>query len=87
MHDVGRIRREFGYDIWITAVITDAIMQRGPQVTYEAVRDFLTPEVKGTGRICLWAPGEAAGIPVASYEALYTAVRNLVAIADEDGGG
>jgi hypothetical protein len=31
----------------------------------------------GPGRICLWAPGEAAGIPVASYEALYAAAKEF----------
>jgi hypothetical protein len=77
VHDVGRVRREVGHDIWITAVIAETIMQRGPTAVYAAVRDFLTPEVKGSGRICLWAPGEAAGIPVASYEALYAAVKEF----------
>jgi hypothetical protein len=77
VNDVGRIRRELGYDIWITAVIADTILLRGPEATHAAVRDFLTPEVKGSGRICLWAPGEAAGIPVASYEALYAATKEF----------
>lgn len=77
INDVGRIRRELGYDIWITAVIADTIMQQGPEATHAAVRDFLTPEVKGSGRICLWAPGEVAGIPVASYEALYAAAKEF----------
>lgn len=48
LNDVGRIRREFGQDIWITAVIADTILLRGPKATYDAVRDFLTPEVKGS---------------------------------------
>ena len=42
----------------------------GGRAMHAAVREFLAPEVMGPGRICLWAPGEAAGIPVASDEAL-----------------
>jgi hypothetical protein len=77
VNDVARIRRDLGYDIWITAVIADTILLRGPEATRAAVLDFLTSEVMGAGRLCLWAPGEAAGIPMASYEALYAATKEF----------
>jgi hypothetical protein len=77
LNDVGRVRRELGYDIWIVAVIADSILQQGPNATREAVRKFLTPEVKGSGRLSLWIPGEVAGIPPASYQAMYEAVKEF----------
>jgi hypothetical protein len=77
LNDVGRIRRELGYDLWVAAVIADSILQQGPEATREAVRDFLTPEVKGAGRLSLWMPGEVSGIPTASYQALYEAVKEF----------
>lgn len=75
LNDVGRVRSEIGGDVWITAVISDAILRKTPEVVYQAVRDFLTDEVKGRGRISLWAPGEVTGISIESYRALYAAVR------------
>lgn len=77
LNDIGRVRREVGYDVWITAVLADTIFQRDPKATHAAVKELLTPEVKGRGRICLWVAGEAAGIPVASYEAFYAAVKEF----------
>ena len=77
LNDVGRIRRELGQDVWIAAVIADSILLQGPEATREAVRDFLTPEVKGTGRLSIWIPGEVSGIPPASYQALYQAVKEF----------
>ena len=58
-------------------MIADSILQEGPEATREAVRKFLTPEVKGKGRISIWMPGEVAGIPHASYQALYEAVKEF----------
>ncbi len=77
LNDIGRIRRELGQHVWITAVIADTIYQGGPEATRAAVKEFLTPEVMGSGRICIWVAGEAAGIPVASYKAVYEAVKEF----------
>jgi hypothetical protein len=77
LNDVGRIRRELGYDVWVAAVVADSILQQGPDATREAVREFLTPEVKGPGRLSIWIPGEVTGIPPSSYHALYETVKEF----------
>lgn len=75
INDVGRVRRDVGDEVWITAVISDSILCTTPEAIREAVRDFFTPEVKGHGRLSLWVPGEVTGIPMENYRALYLAVR------------
>ena len=77
VNDVAKVRRELGYDVWIEAVVADSILCQGPDATRHAVREFLTPEVKGSGRLQIWVPGEVQGIPRASYEALYQAVKDF----------
>ena len=74
LNDIGRVRRELGYDITIVAVISDTILASTPQAIHTAVKDFLTPEVKGKGRLQIWMAGEVTGIPVENYRALYEAV-------------
>ena len=75
LNDVARVRRELGQEVWIIAVIADTILSTTPQAVRQAVQDFLTPEVKGRGRLSLWVPGEVTGIPAENYQALYQAVR------------
>jgi hypothetical protein len=76
LNDVARVRREMGQDVWIVAVIADTILCTTPAAIRQAVRDFLTPEVKGAGRLSVWVPGEVTGIPAENYRALYQAVRD-----------
>lgn len=75
INNVARVRREVGHDVWIVAVISDAILRTTPDAIRQATRDFLTPEVKGRGRLSLWVPGEVTGIPVENYRAVYEAAR------------
>ncbi len=75
LNDVGRVRREIGDEVWVTAVISDSILNSTPAAIRQAARDFFTAEVKGRGRLSLWAPGEVTGIPTENYRALYEAVR------------
>ena len=75
VNDVGRVRRELGQEVSIVAVMADTILRTTPEAIRKAARDFFTPEVKGTGRLSLWVPGEVTGIPVENYRALYAAVR------------
>lgn len=76
LNDVGRIRKELGYETWITAGIADAIIFQGPpDKIRQTVRDFLTPDVKGKGRLSIWIAGEARHIPSEHYLALYEAVK------------
>ena len=75
LNDVAKVRRELGYDIWIEAVISDNILRTTPEKIRQAAKEFFTPEVKGKGRLSLWAPGEVTEIPVENYLALYEAVK------------
>jgi hypothetical protein len=75
INDVGRVRREIGHEVWIQAVISDAILRTTPAAIRQAARDFFTAEVKGRGRLSLWVAGEVTGISPENYGALYEAVR------------
>jgi hypothetical protein len=75
LNDVERVRRELGYDVWIVTVIEDTILRTTPAAIRKAVQEFLTPAIKGQGRLSIWVPGEVMGIPVENYRALYAAVR------------
>lgn len=73
--DIGRVRRELGYDIRIVAVIGDWILRTTPEAIRAAVKDLLAPEVKGAGRLTLWLAGEVTEIPLENHRAAYEAVR------------
>jgi hypothetical protein len=73
--DIARVRRELGHHIRIVAVITDAILRTTPEAVRRAVKEFLTPDVKGQGRLSIWVAGEVTEIPVDNYRALYETVR------------
>ena len=76
LNNVARIRKELGYETWITAVIADEIITQGPpEKIRQTVKEFLSPEVKGKGRLSIWVPGEARGIPQSHYLAVYEAVK------------
>lgn len=75
LNDVARIRCEVGHDVWIVAVISDSILSTTPEKIRQAVKDFLSPEVKGKGRLSIWAAGEVFGIPYENYRVLYEAVK------------
>lgn len=75
LNDVARIRRDVGHDVWMVAVIADTILRTTPDAIRQAVRDFFTADVKGKGRLSLWAPGEVSEIPVENYRTLFAAVR------------
>ncbi|MDD5676730.1 MAG: uroporphyrinogen decarboxylase family protein [Kiritimatiellae bacterium] len=75
INDVGKVRREIGYEVWIKAVISDSILRTTPDAIRQAAKDFFTPEVKGKGRLSLWVAGEVTGIPAENYRTLYAAVR------------
>jgi hypothetical protein len=73
--DIARVRRELGYDIRVVAVIGDWILRTTPEAVRAAVKDFLTPEVKGRGRLTIWVAGEVTEIPLENHRAVYEAVR------------
>ena len=75
INDIARVRRELGYDIRIVAVIADAILRTTPDAVRRAVKEMLTPEVKGPGRLSIWVAGEVTEIPLDNYRSLYEAVR------------
>lgn len=75
LNDVAKVRREIGHDVWIDAVISDSILRTTPAAIRQAVKDFLSPEVKGKGRLSIWVPGEVFGIPHDNYLALYDSVK------------
>jgi uroporphyrinogen-III decarboxylase len=74
-NDIAKVRRELGYEVAIVAILADQIVAAGPDAIWQTVREFLTPEVKGPGQLSIWVPGEARGIPIENYRALYEAVK------------
>ncbi|MDD5705343.1 MAG: uroporphyrinogen decarboxylase family protein [Kiritimatiellae bacterium] len=76
LNDVARVRKDIGYETWITAIVAASILADGPPDRIrKAVKDFLTPEVKGQGRLAVWVSAESRHVPPEHYLALYEAVK------------
>ena len=73
---LARVRKDIGYETWITAIVAASILADGPPDRIrQAVKDFLTPEVKGKGRLAVWVSAESRHVPPEHYLALYHAVK------------
>lgn len=76
--DIARVRRELGEDIWITAIIDDAIIQNGPAESIrQTVKELLHSGVKGNGRFALIVGDMLQGIPLEHRLAYYEAVKEF----------
>ncbi|MCK4602544.1 MAG: hypothetical protein KAU28_08770, partial [Phycisphaerae bacterium] len=72
------VRREVGYDVWISGCIGMEIVKLGPpERIRQTVKELMASGAKGDGRLSLWVGDLLRGTPLAHRVALYESVREF----------
>ena len=76
--DIAEVRREVGYDVWISGCIGMEIVKLGPpERIRQTVKELMASGAKGDGRLSLWVGDLLRGTPLAHRVALYESVREF----------
>jgi len=76
--DIAEVRREVGYDVWISGCIGMEIVKLGPpERIRQTVKELMASGAKGDGRLSLWVGDLLRGTPLAHRVALYESVKEF----------